>query len=249
MAVSDINKRDRLALVQVGGLAVQAYSDPQFYRPTNDLDLMCSVTLSPSEFREGIGKDIGDSLERKGYETEKRKARYGYEIRSSEEGSSFYVHVSKFSPAYLERHGHWKSREFEQAKLRPMPEIGGTPVLVHRIEDIMANKARRLGNLTSKGYVFGPNLEEWESFLEGDLEKLGAQNLQARLKGVLESRDRLLYVGPENFQENITMVGQHKVLKDLYDLAILSRAISEGEEFDREYLTNALSTIPSIDSN
>lgn len=245
-AVSNLNREQRdFSLVQVGGFAVQLYCpDSTLYRPTNDVDLMCSSSFTFKEFKEKIGTNIKDFLEKKGYVINFGKNRYGYEIGSSEDSNYFLIHVTKFAQAYLERHSKWKKREFKNARERKIREIGDNPVLVHRIEDVMANKARRIRKLKTRGHVFGGDLTDWESFLNLEFEKLGNRNLHSTLQKLLGFREELIAIKRENFSDNLTKIEEYKVKKDLYDLSVLSKAILEGEEFDKEYFKNALPTTP-----
>ena len=111
--LSDLNRHIvDLDIIIVGGIACQTYSiSPDFYRPTNDIDSLTSRQVSPKEFKEGLGKKISDYLIKAGYITNLGKTRYGYEIRSQEDGEDFFIHISKFSNGYLERHKEWKQRE------------------------------------------------------------------------------------------------------------------------------------------
>jgi len=246
--ISDLhNEKPDLLLVTVGGLAVQSYTtNPELYRPTNDADLMTSRIISSQEFRESIGKEISDYLLNVGYESTLGKTRDGYEVKVDDKDQDFFIHLSKFSKAYLQRNNHWKHREFNNAKEVYVAELGGYPILVHRIEDILANKARRLGKLNRSGFVVESNLEEWERFLDEDFGGLGNVDLAQKLRTAEKVRSKLIGIGPENFSQNTDTLNKYKVIKDLYDLAILSRTILEGKEpLDIFYLRNALSTIPT----
>ena len=246
--LSDLNSHIvDLDIVIVGGIACQAYSiSPDFYRPTNDIDSLTSRQVSPKEFREDLGKNISDYLIKAGYITSLGKTRYGYEIRSQEDGEDFFIHISKFSNAYLKRHKEWKQREIENAKKITIPEVKNYPVLVHRIEDILANKARRIGRLKQQGYVSDEKLEEWQRFLEEDFEGLGSVDLIKKLERVEQTRNNLLDINQENFSKNIHKLNMYKTQKDLYDIALLSRTIIEGKEtLNIQYLRNALTTVPT----
>jgi hypothetical protein len=234
--------------ILVGGLAVQLYTiKPEFYRPTNDADLMILEKISPGEFRTNIGEEISKDLQNKGYAVKLGKARYGYEIRTRQGRQLFFIHLSKFSDSYMERHCHWKKREFENAKIISLSKLGRYPLIVHRLEDILSNKARRLHKLEKGGYVYGKNLEEWQKFLAKEFEELGKIDLGKKLENTKKIRQNLVGIGPENFLKNIDLLNYYKVIKDLYDIAVLSRTIIEGKEkLEYSYLDNALSTIPSI---
>jgi len=236
------NKKHDLMFVTVGGMSVQAYAtSSDFYRPTNDIDLMLSKNISTSEFREDIGKEISDSLGVDGYSTLLGKTRYGYEIRTRDENQDFFIHLGKFSAAYMERNGQWKQREFKNAKEIYLPELNGHPLIVHRIEDIFANKARRLRRLKSCGYVVGSDLQEWDRFTEEDFEGLGNIDLVAKLSRTNQIREKLIDIGPENFSQNIDALSAYKVTKDLYDLSVLSRTVIDGKEsLDNLYLRKAM---------
>ena len=248
--ISELNNEElHLLLVTVGGLAVQIYTiNPELYRPTNDVDIMTSRRIPTYEFKEVIGKEISDYMKSTGYESKLGKTRYGYEIIMNDKGQEFYVHLSKFSKAYLRRNAHWKFREFDNAKEVYVKELGGYPILVHRIEDILANKARRISKLKEEGFVMGQNLEEWYMFLEKDFERLGEMDLAQKLQNVERTRDTLTkIINRENFSQNKDTLNKYKVMKDLYDLAVLSRTIIEGKEpLEIPYLEQALSTIPTM---
>ena len=248
--ISDLHSdKPDLLLVTVGGLAVQSYTtNPDLYRPTNDADLMASRRILPSEFREEIGKEISDYLMSVGYGSTLGKTRYGYEVRVDDHDQVFFIHLSKFSDAYLQRNNHWKQREFKNAKEVYVSELDGYPIMVHRIEDIFANKARRLGKLKNRGFVIASDLEEWNRFLEEDFEGLGNVDLVRKLRAAEQVRGRLVGISQDNFSQNQDILNRYKVTKDLYDLAILSRTIIDGKEpLDILYLKNALSAIPSIE--
>lgn len=241
-------KRRDLMFVVVGGMSVQAYAtSSNFYRSTNDIDLMLSRNISTSEFREDIGKEISDSLDADGYRTLLGKTRYGYEVRINNGNQDFFIHLGKFSAAYMERNNQWKQREFKNAKEVYLPELDRYPLVVHRIEDVFANKARRLRKLKSYGYVVGPDLQEWDRFTEEDFESLGNINLMAKLNHVMQMREKLIDIGPENFSQNIDALNTYKVAKDLYDISVLSRAVIDGtESLDNLYLRNAIPTITNF---
>ena len=248
--ISDLySEKPDLFLVTVGGLAVQSYTtNPELYRPTNDANLMTLRRIPKSEFREVIVKEISDYLKTEGYESKLGKTRYGYEIRVDDEGQEFYIHLSKFSDAYLQRNAHWKFREFDNAKKVYITELGVYPLWVHRIEDVLANKARRLGKLNKNGFVVESDLEEWNRFLDEDFEGLGNVDLAQKLRTAEQVRGTLIGIGPENFSQNTDTLNKYKVTKDLYDLAILSKTILDGKEpLDIPYLRNALATIPTIE--
>ena len=124
------NKKDDLMFIIVGGLSVQAYAtSSDFYRPTNDVDLMALRRISPSEFREDIGKEISSYLDMNGYKSKLGKTRYGYEIRTGDKGENFFIHLTKFSETYLKRNNRWKQREFRNAKKIYLSELGDCPVI------------------------------------------------------------------------------------------------------------------------
>ena len=248
--LSKINRNDKsLNLIIVGGMACQAYlKKPSLYRPINDIDTMTPIKISYSEFEDKLGKKIAEDLYKLGYASTFSKTIYGYEVKSNEEEDEFFIHISKFSNAYLERHSKWKQREVENAKEIEIMEIKGYPILIHRIEDVLVNKTRRIGRLKIKGYVQDEQLEEFEKFLEEDFESVGSANLTKKLEDVKQIRASLIYITKENFTNNTDKINSYKVKKDLYDIASLSRTIIEGKEpFDINYFRNALSTIPSIE--
>ncbi len=245
-ALSCIDKYiDDLKPVLVGGIAVQIYSvSPKFYRPTNDIDVLTFRRIPVSEFKREVAHVIGLYLNAFHYDTASGKTRYGYEVSTNDNGELFFIHLSNFTDAYRQRHGEWKKREIDNAKLIEIPGIKNYCFRVHRIEDILANKARRIGKLEREGYMTPEQEEEILRFRAGDFEKLGSVNLAERLDRVVDKRAGLLHIGKDNFNENVGLLNRYKITKDLYDVALLSRTIIEGKEpLDLPYLKIAMSAI------
>lgn len=186
--ISQLNSVSQDALyIVVGGIAIQSYAQyPELYRPTNDIDILVTKNIVPSDFKTGVGKEISDYLTNQGYQNKQKKIHYGYEIIASEKNSELFIHLSKFSDVYLDRNRNWKYREFSNAKEISPAELGGCPLLVHRIEDIIANKSKRLRSLETIGFVNDVDLSEWQSLQNEEFESLGSANLRSKLKMIEE---------------------------------------------------------------
>ncbi|HLC61593.1 MAG TPA: hypothetical protein VJI52_01090 [Candidatus Nanoarchaeia archaeon] len=242
------SKTTDLKLVLVGGMACQAHSaNPELYRPTNDLDVLPSRGLSYPEFRDDVGQKIVEVLDGRGYPSSLGRTRLGYEVASNDGADVFYTHLGKLTASYLARHAHWKQREIDNAQELEIQGVKERPVLVHRIEDVLANKTRRIGKLQQMGYLSNQQQAEFEKFLDEDFESLGSIELVARLDFLKLVRESLLDITPENFSANFDRLNHYKVLKDLYDVCLLSRVIIEGgAPLNTEYLRIAMSTLPTI---
>lgn len=250
-SISELDNED-LNIIIVGGVACQLYSvSPDFLRPTSDLDSLPSYQISSKEFRESVGKDISSHLAKLGYPITLGKKRFSYELGTKEDNEPFFIHIARFSDSYFKRHKEWKQREIDNAKVIYVPEIEGRPLLIHRIEDVLANKARRLRMLEREGYITDENLEEWQKFQDEDINKLGSVDLNKKLEYIKQIRGSLVNITKKNFTTNQSQsrINSYKVLKDLYDITLLSRTILEGEELiDIAYLRESLAALPAYKS-
>ncbi len=242
--LTEINERNpERKLVIVGGIACQLYcTDPKLYRPTNDVDILFMHQMSAAEFKDTLGKDIACRMAAQGYPSILSKGRGSHEVATKEDGKTFYIHVARFSKPYLGKHKDWKSREIDNAKTMTKE---GLPynILVHRIEDIMANKSRRLRRFEKDGHIRGRCKEEWETFQDENFDLLANQDLQYKLQHIIKESETFENMTVDEFAKNYPDVCFYKVHKDLYDIALLCRTVLEGkQDFDIKYLRDAIPT-------
>ncbi len=238
-----------LKIVLVGGMGVQVYcKNPEWYRPTNDLDVLASEQISSREFKDDLGKKIVGHLNDEGYHSSLEKERFTYAVKSQEGGEDFYIHIPRSTLLYVKRHSEWKKGEIKNAKKVEIPEVSGYPILINRIEDFLATKALRITRLSRQSYLSPQQQEELEKFREEDFKALGAVNLAKKLEDS-ETLRKQIYDKAMGSSKDLPKYRRYQASKDLYDLALLSRVIIDGKEpLDIVYLRKSLSYLPKENS-
>lgn len=229
--------------IVVGGFAVQMYSPYRsLLRGTNDLDIILPKIISNEEFKNGIGSSLKEILEEKGFNARLRKGHRAYEVDLEEAEGNFCIHLSRFSPSYWKRSKDWKQREAKNAIRKTIKDID-TSLLVHRLEDVLANKARRLRKLDSEGYITGKNRNYWSNLQNYEFNKLAENDLEGKLNHIELLKNQIPTVVNRKNKEAYDTLKDYKVEKDIYDVSLLSRAIVEGyETIEKEYLDIGMNT-------
>lgn len=240
-AISRHSDFESLKTAVVGGFLVQLYSEKiRLFRPTDDIDIMPTGILKGQFFSDNIYSPISEEF--KEYETKKERNSKGFGIVLHENSVPFFIHYTKFTKNFLERNREWKEREFNNLVIIEPQMIGGYPLIVQRIEDVLANKGRRINYIRKKYSLTPRQRDRWDAFVEGQIEYLGDLDLINELERVKRKRKILRdYFDIHNPQNPKEAIYQYKAMKDFYDIALLSRVILEGHPFDLNYFRESLS--------
>lgn len=236
-------------LIVVGGMAVQAYTQDQTtHRPTDDIDLLPQYPMSVEEFRE-IAPSFLDAAQKEGISATRKKGHRSYEIEYTEKGTNrpFFAHISFFSPNYWARHGQWKQREIENAQTITHPTAGD--ISVFRIEDVLANKLRRLRNLRRNDELTQEQGLLVEALTNADIEQVAKQDTRNMLPQIIDYRWNIIQsLAGTRYADNNT-IGQYKGQKDLYDIGVLAQEIMQGKQhFEEPYYKESIQSIVKYDA-
>lgn len=233
----------------VGGFGVQIYSKKNNknipLRPSSDIDILPSPLLTKVKFKEKIVptfqkylNEIDNGL----------KTRNSYQIKTGEGVDDFFIHITRFSSEYINRHWSWKKREIDNSQKVNIEDVG--EINVFRLEDILANKIRRLGRLYTTNNVKNEKDREYiKNIIKTDFDSFiedYAIDISNQFNQTLEKRTMLLQkINQKNFIDNIEEITDFKILKDIFDCySLLANYKNTG--FDKSYFKSAISNIPSV---
>ncbi len=247
-----------LFLVVVGGFAVQLHlHDKELLRPTNDIDVSPSTVpfhkLSKTDFKEGIFNVL--SKDNPQYLMSHNETSKGYEVKVDPSGGSgqvnviesgkplFFIHINQFSKRYREKHSEWKAREIENSQEIDLTKFNlpNLKIRTFRIEDIIANKMRRLGYFERNGILTPDERSRFNALSEGNWKQVYSIDFLNELNRI-SSLSQLADLDSSHFgNEKSDCLDHFKVRKDLYDIAVLLYEVSEGKlEFDEKYFKHAI---------
>lgn len=196
LAVANVNGiAQDLDLTVVGGIACQLYiEESQFFRPTNDLDVMSKRRIENSEFKGGLGQKILEHLNQFGYEGMLRESQFSHEI-IIEDNLPFYIHISRHSRNYYNRHQDRIARETSNANHMLIPD-SEQEIAVVRMEDIVSKKALRLEGIMNRGYLSMHEQEILSSIMEGDIDSLCMCDFELMLGFLIPETHELYRMDP-----------------------------------------------------
>lgn len=210
-----------------GGIAVQSYvTDPDFYRPTADVDLVVGKPLGFPDFRNAM-QSAADYLKEMGYSIDMSKAHTTYNINMSGHNDTLCVQFKRKSGTHFERNKVSIEREVAYAN-----EItkGDVHYKVLRAEDIILHKIARMYRTYEGGETLVSarelNSELWIPNHNILLHKNHVKILRKYAAQTMDDED----------------IAAYRIEADIFDI----NALLTYQKFDRKYFEEGLAHFESL---
>jgi hypothetical protein len=234
---------DSLAQVQqqqvvVGGLAIQIHGRDmvKLLRDTLDADLIAAEDISYEDFVEQSVPGMRDYLKARGYTVQQMRGRSGHTAKimrreNRPDMEQFLVHFTIFTPRVKELMQDYVAKQIQYAQ-RKKPINCNNEVLVASLEEVVPLKIQRCIRYgVDRETLVGPVYSSLVNHaVQGNWGYLASMPIYdwvgkiSRMQGELE-------VSPKDEEK----VKTYKLSKDIFDLCLASRIISDTlSDFDRD---------------
>jgi len=214
-----------------GGMAVQTYvPDPEFYRPTSDVDAIISKPSSYPNFKNSANYAMKE-LNKKGYKTQISESKSTFNINMSHSGDKLSIQFKKKSPANFEKHRESIEREVDSAK---KVERNGIIYRVLRSEDIILQKLDRLYRMYKEG-----NSQIQADEISGDKFWVPDRNIVLHRKHVKALRN---WASETMAFEDVST---YRMEADIFDINVLLMY----QDFDMKYFEEGIDYFRHIAAN
>ena len=217
--------------VVVGGLAIQLHGSERekILRKTSDVDLLVLSDLSFDDFRQGAFQEVYPFIKRQGYHLVPKRGRGNHAAKvtknmNKKDQQIFLMHWTKFNPKYYDAFMDYIKKQINFSKDIEY-NSQNLPVKTASLEEILPLKIRR-------ATIYGTDREElvgpiYSSLIEnakkGNWGTLASVPLTEMGKGLLRMQRKLEEKEPYTRERFST----YKLSKDIYDLCLASRLISD----------------------
>lgn len=225
----------------VGGAAVQlSVQDPEFLRPTNDVDISV-VDILPKSQRKMWARYASAEASKLGYSSKGELTRYGAEIRFNGLDIDFIVHLDCFSQEFFKKYEHIFKAEYERSELY---DVDGVKVRAKSPVDLLANKIRKMRSLVfHRNATLNSQQKQVILQLEsGRVDEVDTGDLKKRLKTVTSKRKKSIEdLGREGCIEILNDINGYVLEKDFYDvLLIVESSRRNKKSIDSKILQESL---------
>lgn len=221
LAINEIKEASHLQGHIAGGMAVQAYLDKSYHRPTIDTDFDLVWGGTSEEFRALLQPGV-DLLRSKGYESTFQKQGLTHDWHITRDSESFLLqHAIRSRSNFEGRRNHSLVREAENAHT-----ING-PGFTYRAlapEDIVVHKSSRIENFARRYRSQLPAIGAYHSLL--------SQTEQIRE-----------HIRTYQGQVDPSVVPQMRILLDCYDII----SLAQNASLDKSYVEEAICDFSDVD--